>query len=128
MSRQVTHDGRGMLIVTFGFDRRLVDLVKSLPNRRWNGERKVWSVPEADILALVEVLHPEGFGFDAVVVRLYGEAGGRRVAAIQVATAEPRGGDGLAVSSSNGPALSLSNGPRGLFDPEPEPATGPESP
>lgn len=87
MSRQVSHDGRGSLIVTFPFNRRLVDLVKSLPSRRWNGERKVWTVPETDVVALVDLVQPEGFKFDAAVERLYAAAGGRRPIR---AGAEPR--------------------------------------
>lgn len=75
MSRMVEHDGRGFR-VRFPFDRRLVDLVKSLPNRRWNPGDKVWVVPEDDLLLLVEALHPEGFAFDEATRTLYAALGG----------------------------------------------------
>ena len=60
VSRDVVHDGAGWLRVRFPFDRRLVELVKSLPRRRFEVNDKVWSVPEDDVVLLVELLHPEG--------------------------------------------------------------------
>ena len=76
LSKQVTHDGRGSFEIRFGFDRRLVDLVKTLPDRRWNPTDKHWSVPEGAVVTLVELLHPEGFGFDDTTVKIYQGVGG----------------------------------------------------
>jgi exodeoxyribonuclease VII large subunit len=87
LSKQVTHDGRGSLEIRFGFDRRLVDLVKTLPDRRWNPTDKYWSVPEAAVVSLVELLQPEGFGFDDATVEIYRGIGGTVVLqAVQAAT------------------------------------------
>ena len=76
MSREVVHVGSGAIHVRFPFDRRLVDLVKSLPRRRWQAVEKVWWVPDDDVVVLVELLLPEGFAFDEAVRRLYEERGG----------------------------------------------------
>lgn len=76
MSREVVRDAGG-LQVRFPFDRRLVDLIKSLPRRRWLAAEKLWWVPEEDAVALVDLLAPEGFAFDEAVQRLYADLGGR---------------------------------------------------
>jgi exodeoxyribonuclease VII large subunit len=64
--------------VSFPFDRRLVDLLKSLPRRRWQAADKVWAIPDADVVLLVDLLQPEGFAFDDEARTRYAEAGGRR--------------------------------------------------
>jgi exodeoxyribonuclease VII large subunit len=76
VSRQVIHDGAGSLQVRFSFDRRLVDLVKGLSSRRWNPAEKFWSVPEAGVVELVDLLRREGFQFCETTRRLYAERGG----------------------------------------------------
>ena len=78
MSREVLHDGTGALHIRFPFDRRLVELVKSLPRRRWQAMEKVWWIPDDDVLVVVELLAPEGFTFDDAVRRLYEAKGGVR--------------------------------------------------
>jgi exodeoxyribonuclease VII large subunit len=87
VSREVIHDGARALHVRFPFDRRLVELVKSLPRRRWQAVEKVWWVPDDDVVVLVELLLPEGFAFDEAVRRLYEERGGGQ--AIVVAAEPP---------------------------------------
>jgi exodeoxyribonuclease VII large subunit len=87
MSRRVTHDGKGTLEVRFPFDRTLVDRVKSLPHRRWNAGEKFWSVPDLDVVALVDLLRSEGFRFDRATRGLYRDLGG-------TATLEERPDDG----------------------------------
>ena len=77
MNREVVHDGKGAFQVRFGFERRLVDRIKSLPNRRWNASDRLWLVPEDDVLPLVELLADDRFRFCATTVRLYLERGGR---------------------------------------------------
>jgi len=79
VSRQVTHDGYGALQIRFAFDRRLVDLVKSLSSRRWNPTEKFWWVPESDVVPVVDLLHPEGFALCEATRRLYREHGGMLV-------------------------------------------------
>jgi len=76
VSRQVLYDGQGQLLVRFAFDRRLVELVKTLPSRRWNAAEKHWSVPERDVVPLVELLRQERFEFDETTRRLYHDCGG----------------------------------------------------
>jgi len=78
VSRDVAHDGAGSFRVRFPFDRRLVDLVKSLPRRRWQAVDKVWLVPDDDIVLLVELLQPEGFAFDEEALGRYAGRGGTR--------------------------------------------------
>lgn len=78
MSRDVVHDGAGSFRVRFPFDRRLVELVKSLPRRRWHAADKVWVVPEDDVVLLVELFQPEGFSFDEPALSRYAERGGER--------------------------------------------------
>ena len=102
MSREITHDGAGGLRVRFPFDRRLVELVKSLPRRRWQAADKTWWVPEDDIVDLVDALGPEGFGLDETSRRLYADRGGTRAPAAIAAHGAPRPGGG-----------------RGLFDDPP---------
>jgi len=77
VNREVVHDGKGAFQVRFGFERRLVDRIKSLPNRRWNASDRLWLVPEDDVLPLVELLADDRFRFCATTVRLYLERGGR---------------------------------------------------
>lgn len=77
MSRQVTYDGRGSLEIRFPYDRRLVEMVKTLPSRRWLAREKFWQVPEEDVVALVDLLHAERFWFDEATRGLYLARGGR---------------------------------------------------
>jgi exodeoxyribonuclease VII large subunit len=116
MSRLVTHDGRGSLIVRFPFDRRLVDLVKGLPSRRWNAADKHWVVPAQDALELVELLADERFSFCDATLNLYRDQGGTRPLEAARAPRTPRGpglfdepdqtgpGDDGARSGAAGPA------------------------
>jgi exodeoxyribonuclease VII large subunit len=78
MSRCVEHDGH-TLQIRFPFDRALVDLIKSLPSRRWNASEKFWSVPEDDVVLVVDLLVDDGFEFDEVTRDLYTALGGSRV-------------------------------------------------
>ena len=73
----MTHDGADALEVRFPFDRELVEVVKSLPKRRWNAAERFWSVPANDSVAVVDALHPHGFCFDRATLELYRAGGGR---------------------------------------------------
>jgi exodeoxyribonuclease VII large subunit len=85
VSREVRHDGAGAFQVRFAFDRGLVDLIKTLPNRRWNAAERFWWVPEQDVVLLVELLEPRNFRFDAATRRAYQAFGGT----LPLADAEP---------------------------------------
>jgi len=91
MSREVRHDGRGGLQIRFGYDRRLVDLVKTLPGRRWNPGERYWSAPEDVVLELVDLLLPEGFGFDEATRDLYRACGGTAELESRPAATSPPG-------------------------------------
>jgi exodeoxyribonuclease VII large subunit len=78
VSREVVHDGAGSFQIRFPFDRRLVELVKSLPRRRFLPAEKIWSVPDGDVVVLVELLQPEGFTFDDEARTRYATSGGAR--------------------------------------------------
>ncbi len=45
----------GDIAVAFRYNPELVDKVKRVPGRRWNPERKLWTVPVASLPALVKV-------------------------------------------------------------------------
>jgi exodeoxyribonuclease VII large subunit len=79
MNRRVTNDGLGALQIRFPYDRRLVDVIKTLPTRHWNSTEKYWSVPEKNVVAVVNQLHAEGFDFCEHTQRLYREHGGELV-------------------------------------------------
>jgi len=79
----------GTLKVRFPFNRGLVDRIKTLPNRRWNAQERHWSVPETDVVPLVELLRGEDFRFDQATCDLYAQMGGT---APLVADAAPRPG------------------------------------
>lgn len=95
MSREVVHDGAGSFRIRFPFDRRLVDLVKSLPRRRFLPAEKTWSVPDDDIVAVVELLQPEGFTFDDAARDRYAERGGVRALRTPEGAAAPADGDAV---------------------------------
>jgi len=76
MSRRVTHDGAGRIEIRFPYDRGLVDLVKTLPDRRWNPADKFWSVPELGVVQLVDLLVGKGFSFDEATRSIYTQMGG----------------------------------------------------
>ena len=76
MSRRVSHDGAGTLSIRFPFDRSLVDRIKTLPNRRWNASGRYWSVPQNDVVLVVDLLSGENFKFDGATRELYKLMGG----------------------------------------------------
>lgn len=101
MNRQVTHDGTAALEIRFPYDRDLVEQIKSLPRRRWDATDRFWSVPETDVVPLVDLLAVRGFEFDRATRDLYASMGGTRT----LADSSPADG---------GPRLP------GLFDPPSE--------
>jgi len=79
MSRRVSNNGLGTLQIRFPYDPRLKELVRTLPSRLWNPEERFWSVPEQNVVAVVNTLHSEGFDFCNHTQRLYRERGGTLV-------------------------------------------------
>jgi len=72
----VTISKGDLLLIRFEYDRRLVELVKGLPDRKWNQVDKYWTVPTQHVIAVVELLRDEGFSFDEATQRLYDEKRG----------------------------------------------------
>ncbi len=61
------------LHILFDYDPRLVQLVRALPESRWDRERRFWKVPKEHVVSVVELLQGEGFSFDEATQRLYWE-------------------------------------------------------
>lgn len=59
------------LVIQFEYDERLVQLVRGLPERRFDRERRVWLVPKDHVVPVVELLEAEGFSFDEGTQKLY---------------------------------------------------------
>jgi exodeoxyribonuclease VII large subunit len=78
VSRRVEHDGKRALQIRFPYDRDLVDLIKTLPGRRWNASERFWFVPENQAVDVVDALAGEDFAFDEATRRLYVALGGTR--------------------------------------------------
>ena len=75
MARRVEHDGAGKLQISFDYDPDLVAYVKAtVPQRRWNPDMRVWTAPETQASAVVEVLSEYGFEFDEATLALCGDA------------------------------------------------------
>ncbi len=70
--REVARDG-DRLFIRFEYDRRLIDLVKGLPDRKWHPGERYWTVPAHHVVAVVELLKTEGFQFDEETLKLYEE-------------------------------------------------------
>lgn len=62
----------GLLEIEFPYDSRLVELVRTLPDRKWNKSRSLWTTPLSEFHArkVIETLTPHDFDFDARVHRL----------------------------------------------------------
>ncbi len=70
--REVARNGE-QLLIRFEYDRRLVELVRGLPERRWHPGEKLWTVPVQHVVTVVELLEGEGFSFDQATLELYEE-------------------------------------------------------
>ncbi len=100
MNKEVRHDGQNMLQIRFPFDRNLVERIKSLPSRRWNASERFWTVPEHDVVLLVDLLRGDRFSFDEATRTLYTGLGG--TAELDSAEAvTPRNTTDLTVSDLN---------------------------
>ena len=54
-------DSSGRITIAFPYDLALIDLVRDLPGRRWDRDRKVWLAPIESALEVIRVLEPRGF-------------------------------------------------------------------
>lgn len=70
MPRKVELSG-DHLRIRFEYDPRLVNLVKSLPERKWVPDEQFWKVPKEHVVAVVDLLQGEGFAFDEAARKLY---------------------------------------------------------
>ncbi|MCS7240355.1 MAG: exodeoxyribonuclease VII large subunit [Candidatus Bipolaricaulota bacterium] len=70
--RKVECSGESILI-QFDYDARLVQLVRALPESRFDQKQRLWRVPKAHVVSVVELLQNEGFAFDAAIQNLYRE-------------------------------------------------------
>jgi len=70
------HDGGEELCVTFPYDRRLVEVMRGLPRRRFDGLTKRWLVPAEDARQVVELLVDQGFAITAAARAVYRKQGG----------------------------------------------------
>lgn len=70
--RKVVEAGE-YLHIHFDYDPRLVQLVRALPESRFDRERRFWRVPKDHVISVVELLQNEGFSFDEATQRLYWE-------------------------------------------------------
>ncbi len=70
--RKVVEGGES-LHIHFDYDPRLVQLMRALPESRWDRDKKFWKVPKDHVVPVVELLQKEGFAFDEATQRLYRE-------------------------------------------------------
>lgn len=64
MSRSIELDG-DFLIIRFPFDRKVLDVVRSLPARRFDNQEKFWFVPSEHMEQVIGRLAPHGFELGA---------------------------------------------------------------
>ena len=84
MSNRKVYEKEGILHIQFEYDPRLVDLVRGLPERRWNRSSRTWTVPARYVVTVVDLLREEGFSFDEATLRLYEEERARDSAGLTV--------------------------------------------
>ncbi|MDG1478231.1 MAG: exodeoxyribonuclease VII large subunit [Myxococcota bacterium] len=86
------------LKVRFGYDAGLVDEIKRLPQRRWDGAERCWFVPAEYAGELLEILSDRGFEIDDAVLAL-ATRGGRNARMRRLRRASRR--DSLTPASLN---------------------------
>ena len=78
------------LRIYFDYDERLRQLVRALPERQWDPMERCWKVPKDHVVAVVELLEPEGFSFDRATKDLYEERKKERVQDLTVSELNAR--------------------------------------
>ncbi len=61
MSRRIDLDPRGLLRIEFPYDRGLLDVVRALPQRRFDRDDRAWYVPTTHLEVVIGRLHPLKF-------------------------------------------------------------------
>lgn len=64
----------GSLLVRFPFDRRLVEVMRGLPDSTWDGRRKAWVVPVEHAMELLSALEHLRIGADGLANELIDKA------------------------------------------------------
>lgn len=78
------------LVIQFEYDERLVQLVRGLPGRRFDRERRVWLVPKDHVVPVVELLEAAGFSFDEGTQKLYSARRGEKAQHLTVSELNAR--------------------------------------
>lgn len=58
-------ESSGRIAIEFPYDRSLIDVVREIPGRRWDPDRKLWTAPLEVAAEVVRVLGARGFVVDA---------------------------------------------------------------
>lgn len=76
MSRRIELDADQQLLkIAFAYDRKLVDVVRTLPQRFFDRESKSWFVPAAHLEAVIGILHAHRFELGEGVAERLEQAG-----------------------------------------------------
>jgi SNF2 family DNA or RNA helicase len=73
------------ILVRFAYSPRLVELVRTLPGRKWNAKDKVWSIPMANCQDSVKQLKSAGFECDPAITESLRDTERREMEAISIA-------------------------------------------
>jgi len=84
MPERKVYEKGGFLHIRFEYDKRLVDLVRGFPERRWDKSSRTWTVPKQYVVTVVDLLKEEGFSFDEATLKLYEEERTRDSAGLTV--------------------------------------------
>ncbi len=60
----------GWILITFPYDPSLVELVRTIPGRKWDPQKKTWRAPRESAPRAVELLKPRNFSFAPEVLEL----------------------------------------------------------
>ena len=76
MRSRIVHGGGGVLQLHFRYNPTLKAAVRAFPGSRWHHDETYWSVPDVNVVAVVDLLLPMDFELCEVTRRLYRERGG----------------------------------------------------
>ncbi len=79
-----------LLLIRFDYREDLIDVVRNLPQRRWDPRNKVWTVPAAHVDDVVATLIGRGFTMDSGVSAMFAGTAARPPAPKD--TPRPEGG------------------------------------
>ena len=61
---------KGNIVVAFEYDPHLVELIRSIPGRRWINEEKIWTVPTEQARYVINTFDDHGFTISEDVLKL----------------------------------------------------------